>query len=183
MRARAAATAVLLLAATACAAPRPPRPVPATHTLVPGSRISLALPPGFHHDPALPGYETADARTAIFVNEIPGSVYATLRSFSGEAFLRSGMRLHGHERVDVDGWPARLYRASQPVRDAELARLVLVFGDSSHSVVLTAVTPGERWEDDAPVLRAALLSARWHKDGVAPAAAAAEEERGRADAP
>jgi hypothetical protein len=183
MRARAAWTAALLVAATACAAPRPPRPVPATHTLVPGSRVSLAVPPGFHHDPALPGYESADAHTAIFVNEVPGSVYATLRSFSGEAFLRSGMRLHGHERVEVDGWPARLYRASQPVGDGELARLVLVFGDSSRSVVLTAVTPIERWATEGPVLRAALLSARWHKGGAAPASAPAEEDGTRADAP
>jgi len=168
MKARARATAALLplVLATACATPQPPRPIPATHTLVPGSRISLDVPPGFRHDPELPGYESADGRTALFVNELPGSVWSTLRSFSGEAFQRSGMRLHDHERVTVDGWPARLYRASQPVPGAELARLVLVFGDSGRSVVLTAVTPSTRFEADAPALRAALLSARWHRAGA-----------------
>jgi hypothetical protein len=169
---RAIAAAALVLVLGACATPRPPRPVPASHTLVPGSRISLALPAGLHHDAALPGFESADGRTAIFVNELPGSVYTTMRSFSGEAFQKSGMSLETQERVTVDGWPARLYRARQPVPGDVLARLVLVFGDSSRSVVLTAVTPGAGEPALEGALRAALLSARWHREGVVPADAA-----------
>jgi len=156
-----------LLALSACATTGPPRPIPADHTLVPGSRISLAVPAGLRHDAALPGFESADGRTAIFVSELPGSVYATMRSFSGEAFQKSGMRLETQERVTVDGWPARLYRASQPVRDDELVRLMLVFGDSSRSIVLTAVTPQPLEPEHAEALRNALLSAVWHRDGLA----------------
>jgi hypothetical protein len=163
-----ALTACAALTLTACATSGPPRPVLATHTLVPGSRVSLAVPRGFRHDPDLPGFESADELTAIFVNELPGSVYATMRSFSGEGFLRNGMQLREQERVTVDGWPARLYRATQPVRDVAFARFVLVFGDSSRSVVLTAVTPETLFAEQADALRQALLSARWHRGGVTP---------------
>jgi hypothetical protein len=135
--------------------------------LFPGTRVSLALPEGFRHDPALGAFESADRKSAIFASELPGSVYSTLRSFSAEAFQRSGMRLHGQERVTVDGWPARLYRASQPARGTELARWVLVFGDTGASVVLTAVTPeASRAASEAPLL-AALRSVQWHRRGLA----------------
>ena len=160
--------AIGLLLLSACAAPRGPRPVPDIHTLLPGSRVSLAVPPGFRHDPSLPGFESPDEFTAIFASEIPGSVYSTLRSFSAESFQKNGMELHGQERVTVDGWPGRLYRASQSARNTVLERLVLVFGDSSTSVILNAVTPRESWADLAATLREALLSVRWHRDGVGP---------------
>jgi hypothetical protein len=161
--ARRALAVGLALALAGCQTARAPRPLPATHTLFPGTRVALVLPEGFRHEPRLGAFESADGRSAIFASELPGSVYATLRSFSAEAFQRSGMRLLGHERVRVDGWPARLYRASQPARDAELARWVLVFGDSSTSVVLTAVTPEEtRPALEAPLL-ATLRSAQWHR--------------------
>jgi len=155
-----------LLALSACATTGPPRPIPTDHTLVPGSRISLAVPADLRHDAALPGFESTDGRTAIFVSELPGSVYATMRSFSGEAFQKSGMQLEAQERVTVDGWPARLYRASQPVRDDELARLVLVFGDSSQSIVLNAVAPEPLAPERAEALRNALLSVVWHREGL-----------------
>ena len=161
--ARAALAAGLALALSACATPRAPRPVPVTHTLVPGSSVSLRLPDGFRHDPELAGFASPDQRTAIFVNELPGSVYATMRSFSAEEFQKNGMMLHGHERVTVDGWPARLYRATQPVAGADLRRLVLVFGDSGTSVLLTAVTPEAQQEAQ---LAEVLLSAHWHRGGV-----------------
>jgi len=135
--------------------------------------VSLAAPPGFRPDPELPGFESPDGFSAIFVSELPGSVYSTMRSFSGESFQKNGMSLLDQERVTVDGWPARLYRARQPVRDTELERLVLVFGDSSRSVVLTAVAPRERWPAQSAALRQALLSARWHRRGTAPSAAPA----------
>jgi hypothetical protein len=152
-----------LVGLVACAAPRPPAPVPGTHERFPDTRVSLRLPEGFHHDPALPGFASPDERTALFVNELPGSVYGTLRSFSAEAFAREGMRLHGHERVTVDGWPARLYYATQPGRPVTLSRWVLVFGDSRTSVVLTAVTPEPERETWEALLTDALLSARWHR--------------------
>jgi len=123
----------------------------------------MAVPGGFQHDPALPGFESPDELVAIFASEVVGSVYATMRDFSAEGFAKQGMRLRRQKRVTVDGWPARLYFATQPARDTELARWVLVFGDRSTSVVLTAVTPArwrDRWEEP---LTDALLSARWHR--------------------
>jgi hypothetical protein len=155
--------ALALLALAACVSPRPPAPVPDGHDLFPGTRVSMAIPAGFHLDPDLRAFESDDELTAIFANEVVGSVYATMRDFSAEGFAKQGMRLHSQERVTVDGWPARLYYATQAARDVELARWVLVFGDSRTSVVLTAVTPAawrDRWE--AP-LTDALLSALWHR--------------------
>lgn len=166
MRCRAGFAVVLAGLLAACATARGPEPLPDGHTLLPGTRVSLQLPVGFHHDSDLAGFESLDERTAIFANVLPGSVYATMRSFSAEDFQKNGMLLDRHERVTVDEWPARLYHATQPTRDAVLARWVLVFGDSQRSVVLTAVTPEElRGALEAP-LRAALLSARWHRGGV-----------------
>ena len=128
--------------------------------------LALALPEGFRHEPGLGAFESADRQSAIFASELPGSVWKTLRSFSAEGFQRSGMHLLGHERVRVDGWPARLYRARQSARGAELARWVLVFGDSSTSEVLTAVAPEEaRPALEAPLL-AALRSVEWHREGT-----------------
>lgn len=168
---RAFAPAVLLLVLAACATPGPPRPILPDHTLFPGSHVSLVVPEGMQYDSALPGFETTDGRTALFLSELPGSVYSTMRDFSGEAFQKSGMELEAQENVSVDGWPARLYRASQPVRDEELARLVLVFGDSGRTLLVTAVTPEPMDPERAESLRGALLSTRWHREGVAPAAA------------
>jgi hypothetical protein len=146
-----------------CAATRGPESVPASHTLLPGTHISLALPDGFRHDPRLGAFASADERTAIFASELPGSVYGTLRTFSAEEFQKNGMMLHALERATVDDWPARLYRATQPVTGADLLRLVLVFGDSETSVILTAVTPDAERNAE---LTDVLLSARWHRHGV-----------------
>lgn len=166
MRCRTGFAALLALLLAACASPRGPAPLPDGHSVLPGTRVSLALPDGFRHAPELAGFESPDERTAIFGNVVPGSVYATMRSFSAEDFQKNGMLLDRHERVTVDRWPARLYHATQPVRETVLARWVLVFGDSSRSVVLTAVTPEERRSALEAPLRAALLSARWHRSGV-----------------
>lgn len=154
---------VLALALSACATARAPRPVPDGHVLLPGSRISLDVPEGFDLDPATGGFQSPDGRSAIFANEVPGSVYSTMRSFSAEEFQKNGMMLHGHERETVDGWPARLYRATQPVTGAELLRLLLVFGDSGTSVILTAITPDP---EEVAELADALRSVRWHREGV-----------------
>ncbi len=148
---------------SACATARGPAPLPADHTLLPGTKISVALPPDFRLQANGEGLESADGRSAIFGNELAGSVYATMRSFSSDGFRKGGMDLHTQERLTIDDWPARLYRVTQPVVGAELIRFVLVFGDSGTSVVLNAVAPGP---DEAAALRETLLSARWHRAGV-----------------
>lgn len=151
---------------SACATPRGPAPLPAGHALLPGTHISLELPEGFRYDAALAAFQSPDQRSAIFVNELPGSVYATMRSYSAEDFQKNGMLLDRQERVTVDGWPARLYHATQAVPETVLRRFVLVFGDSARSVVLTAVTPRAQASELEASLRTALLSARWHRHGV-----------------
>ncbi len=119
----------------------------------------------------LPGFETDDQLTAIVVNELQASTRYTLQSLTTQGFAAQGMVLQGQERLEIDGYPARLYDIREELRGIPFRRWTLVFGSSSTTVVISAITPAAFADEMGAPLRRALESVRWRRHEALPRAA------------
>jgi hypothetical protein len=149
---------LLLLLSLVSAAP----PAAASEmTLIPGTRISLAIPEGFALSEVYPGIVSEKAFTSVMVSEVPTPLPVMRMSLTREKLAAGGMELLGTETLSAAGTEAILVHARQMAGGNVFEKWILVFGNRSSTVSLVATTPAVMADRFAAPLRRSLLSARW----------------------
>jgi hypothetical protein len=146
-----AAAALLLGAGGAAVDPTP----------IPGTRIALVVPPGFHVAREFPGIGRDEDLTSVLVTELPVPLEISLPTFSPEALAERGIRYHRSGSVEVSGRRATLVHASQNVAGMEFRKWMLVIGDETETVMVVATTPIELEATHQAALVETLASVRW----------------------
>jgi hypothetical protein len=150
---------VLLLCAGAAAA----GDADAAQVLTPirGTGVRLAVPEGFEIARDFPGIGRDEDLTSLLVTELSVPIDVSRQSFDVESLARRGIRADRIVAVRVDGRDGLLAHASQRAAGLVFRKWILLLGDDTRSVMLTATTPLDleaRYQRD---LVETLRSARW----------------------
>lgn len=157
---RSIAIHLALVAVLCCGGARAAEP-PSALTPIPGTRVALPLPPGFTPATGFPGLMSPDAGGSIVVAELPGPFEALREGFGKERLASRGIALGPSQEVEVSGFPGLLLHATQNVQGNAYRKWILVFGDDSATVSITANVPQILEKDLGPAVVSALLAARW----------------------
>ncbi len=150
----AAASLVLVVLSPALASP----------ARVPGTQVVLEPPPGFVLAEGFPGFLRADAGASIMVTELPDPLETLRASMTARDLAASGMTLMRSQATSVAGREALLLWAKQEAAGTRLHKWMLIFGDSSRSVLVVAAFPKARAAElEEPLIRT-LLAAGWSTD-------------------
>lgn len=133
----------------------------ATYTPIPGTRVQLIAPPSFVIARTFTGLQWQEAGASVVVAELPGPASEMQTGMTAEQLAKRGMALRGSDNVDAELGPAVLLEVSQNVQGVEFSKWLLIAGDASTTVMLTATSPSVVANKLGPVLRSTVLSARW----------------------
>jgi hypothetical protein len=153
------ALALVVLLASGAAAERVP---------IPGTRVRMEVPAGFSVSHEFPGIGHDEDLTSILVTELAFPIEIARPTLSREALAERGVRLHDAVPVEVSGRRALLVHASQRARGISFRKWMLLLGDGSGSVLVTATTPRELEATHQVALVEALRSVVWTPTGPDP---------------
>lgn len=146
---------------------------PAQRQPIPGTHVSLEVPAGFSVAREFTGIGRAEDFTSVMVTELDVPLAIALESLSEPALKRSGLERLGSSELKVDGRPATRVDAVQRIGSKSFRKWFLLFGDDTHSVLLTATAPNELEAQHRDALLHVLQSTHWDPK-AGPAAEAPE---------
>lgn len=139
----------------------------ASHERIPGTGVSLVIPPNFEITTDFAGIVWADGGSSIHIAELPVAWTELRDSMTAESMATKGMVLQKSRNVEVELGPAALYHVTQTAQGMEFEKFILLGGSSTRAVMLTATFPSAVAGDVAEILVRCLESARWDSDRVA----------------
>jgi hypothetical protein len=133
---------------------------PAAQELVPGTRVSLTAPAGFAEADRFPGFYDDATGSSIVVTELPTPADQMRASLNAEALASRGMNLKSSQPVRIDGLEADLLGVTQTANGVLYEKWIVVTGDSSVCILITATYPQSLRHKLSEPLRRAVLSAK-----------------------
>lgn len=143
---------VLLLAAGTGAEP--------LHTVT-GTGVRLPVPEGFAPSDHFAGIGIESDLTSVIVSELSAPLSISQQEFEAAALARNGLRLHRRAPVRVDGYDGLLLHATQRADGLDFRKWLLLIGDDSSSVLVTATTPLDRESHHQAALIRSLQGVRY----------------------
>ena len=133
------------------------------HKIIPGTKCSIIPPKGFVLSSDFNGFENTELGASIMVIELPGPYNSIIASFTKEDLKLQGMLLLGMETVDFNSSKATLIKASQEASGSTYLKQILIFGDSSKTVLVNGIYPEEskNIEND---IKTSILSISYNED-------------------
>ncbi|AMM50011.1 hypothetical protein TH61_00810 [Rufibacter sp. DG15C] len=113
----------------------------ASSIAVPGTKVSLIPPNGFIQAVNFSGFQNEEIGASIIVIEFPVSTREILNSFTPEVLAKQGMKFSKKEEIQHQNAPALLLYVTQEVYGKTYQKQVLVFGDSTKSVMVNGLYP------------------------------------------
>ncbi len=131
-------------------------------TRVPGSRVVLTPPPGFHPADAFAGFQHEGLQASLMVTELAGAPLAEMiDGATDQALATQGVEVSERREVEVQGVPSLLVRGSQRAYGALFAKWIVVTGDADGVVLVTVAIPNEHAAKHGPALERSMLSLAW----------------------
>lgn len=124
---------------------------------IPGTKCSMVPPPGFLPATNFSGFYQESTGASIMIVEMPGSSEELSKAFTAEALKAKGMIMVEKEKIDFNNQKGTLIRVSQSANGNVYLKQLLLFGDSSNTVLLNGIYP-ESSKYLEPEIRKALLS-------------------------
>ncbi|MFP2928708.1 hypothetical protein ACLESO_26630 [Pyxidicoccus sp. 3LG] len=141
------------------------RPTPALArtppTQVKGTRVSLTPPEGFTEATRFNGFEQEATGASIMVTELPGAYAEATAGFSAEGFASRGMKLVSKKPAKVGGHKGLLFQVRQSASGVDFLKWLVVLGDASTTLIVTATYREEDAKALGRPLQAAVLSTHW----------------------
>ena len=130
-------------------------------TAVPGTAVRLIPPASFSPSGRFPGFQDLTTGSSIMVTEIPGPVAEVTAGMTEERLASGGMTLTSRTEVTVSGQSGLLLGVTQAARGVTYQKWLVVFGNASATVMVTATFPQDQAANASEPLRRAVLSTRW----------------------
>ena len=131
---------------------------------IPGTRVMLIRPDGFTKTDRFLGFMQESTNASIMITEMDGPYAEVTAGFDGPQMQSRGMRLLQKEDLTVDGWAGMLLRIEQDAHGITFAKWLLVFGDETQTVMITATYPKELEQELGTMLHDAVVSAKFDAD-------------------
>lgn len=159
------AVVALLLVAVAAAATNQARvdsPGDKEITHVPGTKVSLVVPPGLSPSSTFTGFVDLQKQTSLVVVEIPGPYDEVKQGFANrEALKRQGMKVLERTSLAMGEYDGAFYEIEQSVTEATVFKCVWMFGNDDGTVMVMGICPKGSEDVELEPLRRAVLSATW----------------------
>lgn len=140
-----------------------PVQVPDTNYIaIPGTRISLFAPKCFVQAIKFAGLKEVKSGATIMVAEMDKPLKVIEKGFSNEGFASQGMELINSSVVYIEDEKALLYQASKKSGDILFSKWILIFGDDTSSVMISATFPDDFDSEVSTQIENCLLSARFN---------------------
>ncbi len=140
---------------------------------MPGTHCTIIPPPYFLPSETFIGFTGAEADASVLVVDSPVPAAGMADSFISTIGPKSPvMKLKKHDTVSIEGKPFSLLTYAQTAGEKAYEKQILFLGDARNTLMVMATYPTEN-SGLAPVMRACLLSARFHKNLTANPEAAA----------
>ena len=135
---------------------------PRTLQPVPGTRVSIAPPPGFLPSTRFPGFHRPDAASSIVVAEFAAPVEPIRAAMTAQALRGQGMTLLSSSRAVAGGIVGTLYSVREQIRGKSYRKWMALFGNDREAVLLTASFPEALASELAEPLKTSLLGSGWN---------------------
>ncbi len=122
-----------------------------------GTKCSLIPPVGFVASATFSGFQDSKSGASIMINEFPSPYQSFVDGFSVEALRAKGMTLVNKETIDFNKSKATLIYLTQLFNGNTYIKQVLIFGDSTQSVLVNGIYP-EASKYIETAIREALLT-------------------------
>jgi len=121
----------------------------------------MLVPAGAEPPAGFYGFAWSAAGASIMIIEMPTPYRDTVGGLTREGLAGGNMTFVDSEPIDVSGFEGILIDVQQRFNDVDYAKWLLVSGDGSHTLLITASYPDSNAAEFREPLRAALMSATW----------------------
>jgi hypothetical protein len=149
----------LSLPITSAAAAQPQR--------VAGTRVMLQPPEKFVVAERFPGFQRDSVGASIMVTEVEAPFRQLAARLTAEGLASRGMQLRSADSLTIDGRAARLLAVTQEASGVTFDKWLVVFGNDSATVIVTATYPQQFAATLGDPMRQAVLSSRLSATGPA----------------
>jgi hypothetical protein len=111
-----------------------------------------------------PGLQRAEMGASIMVTEIPAPYAKMKEGINAEGLATRGVSVTGVETVRLADREGVLMAGTQTAQGIVFKKWMLLFGDSTNSVMVMATFPLELSDQLSGQMRAAVVSSRWAPD-------------------
>jgi hypothetical protein len=108
------------------------------HINIPGTRLYIIPPQGFTVSSSLPAIEKGNDAIIQAMDLVGGSFYSNAATFTKTSFQQMGITVFDFRELTVNGYPAKMALMQG---DPTAKVYNLVFGDSTFSIMITAIFP------------------------------------------
>ncbi len=109
--------------------------------LVTGTKCSMNPPAGFIPGVGFTGFQQASSGASIMVSEFPAPYKQISAGFNGNALKAQGITLVEHRNTEYNGKDATIMLVTQVVNNTNYFKHILVFGDSTFTVMVNGIYP------------------------------------------
>ena len=134
-------------------------------TPVSGTSVLLIPPENFVPADRFPGYQQEATNSSIVVTEIPGPVSELADGLTNSSELdKKGLLLLEQEEVTVAQQRALLLKLQQTAYGTVFGKWVLLLGNETESMIVTATFPQELAQEYSEILKRSLLTLQLDSD-------------------
>lgn len=132
---------------------------------VAGTKVSLSPPVGFVAATTFPGFQHLESGSSLLVTLLPEPfAKANLGIDDPRQLAKQNMERLAREDRDAGKYPGILMHLRLRVQQIEFEKWMWVFGSANETVMIHGAYPAAVAEEYGPLLRHAVLSARWDPD-------------------
>jgi hypothetical protein len=128
---------------------------------VPGTKVSLAPPPGFSIAQQYPGFEREADQATIMVTELPTPAAEMIKAMTAPALATRGMTLVSSQQATIGGNAARLLHVRQKTASGAVLKSMLIAGDRTTTIMIVGTFATDAPTSTSAEIQQALLSTTW----------------------
>ena len=129
-----------------------------------GTQIVIEPPTFLEPATQFSGYVDEEYGTSIMITEIPGPFNEVIKGMTKEGFESKGVTLVSTEDIKLGKDSAKLIKLYQTAYELEFTKWMLIFGDSTKSIIIAASFQTDLSDEVSNKLKETILTARWERD-------------------
>lgn len=125
-------------------------------TAIPGTKFQMIAPSGFQLAQNFSGFSNDSLKASIMVSDVPTSMKTIAAGFTKDKLYASGLSLISTDSLTLNGLPCQLLNITQQVGEIKYLKKVLLFGDSSKTIIVNGIYPATAAHLGKPIQNALL---------------------------
>ncbi len=117
-----------------------------TRKQFPGTKVSIMVPDSFKYAVRFNGYESGSQKLSIMISDVHSGIAHNVNTFTKERLTTQGVELVSREEVKVGEITGYFFLTKLQLKKEPYTKFILLFGDSSHSSLVSGFVPDDQPE-------------------------------------